>query len=83
VGVYRWLDKSTKTFDINNEWWCRKNTPHLGYVYPYDEPTRYNRTHGETEACAVYWRGSTSTQIVCLDDQLCSHEFPFVCEKCM
>jgi len=69
-------------FNDTSDWWCKKTTPHLGYVYPHDEPTRFIGDN-ETEACAVYQRGQTNTQVVCLDNQLCSKQFAFMCEKCM
>ncbi len=80
AGVYQWLDENVNSFNDKSDWWCRKNTLHLGYSYKYDEPTRF--TYNETEACVVYWRGTTNTQVVCLDDQLCRREFAFICEKC-
>ena len=82
VGTYRWLDRSIKSFSGKNNWWCKKSTFHLGYTYQYDEPTRYESKDGEREDCVLYWRGITKTQVVCLDDQLCSRLYPFVCEKC-
>jgi hypothetical protein len=82
VGVYQWLDKNAASFDSKSDWWCKKKTADLGYVYQYDEPTRYTDKNNETEACVVYWRGTTTTEVLCLDDQLCSQKFPFVCEKC-
>jgi hypothetical protein len=83
VNVYQWLDNNTNSFNDKSDWWCKKTTPNLGYTYKYNEPTRYTHSNNEIEACVVYWRGTTNTQVVCLDDQLCSQEFAFVCEKCM
>jgi hypothetical protein len=82
VGVYQWLDANAASFDSTSHWWCKKSTVDLGYAYQYDEPTRYTDKNNETEACVVYWRGTTTTEVLCLDDEFCSKEFPFVCEKC-
>ncbi|UJR14911.1 hypothetical protein I4U23_001895 [Adineta vaga] len=52
-----------------------------GYDYAYDEPTRFTNL-GELEACTAAWRGQTTTaEIVCLDDRVCSSNFAFICEK--
>ena len=83
VDTYQWLDQRIPSFNSKSDWWCRKSTPHLGYAYQYDKPTRYVHPSTEIEACVVYRRGMTATEVVCLDDQLCSLSFPFVCEKCM
>lgn len=80
-AVYEWLDPSLKLFNDKDPWWCKTNTPHMGYAYPYNEPTRWTK-NGEQEACAMYWRGDLNPQVVCLDDQLCSAQYEFVCELC-
>ncbi|CAF4377441.1 unnamed protein product [Rotaria sp. Silwood2] len=81
LGVYKWLDKSITPFNSNSDWWCKKSTPNLGYTYHYDEPTKLISPTKEVESCVNYWRGQPNTQVVCLDDQLCSRDYPFVCEK--
>ncbi|CAF2131276.1 unnamed protein product [Rotaria magnacalcarata] len=80
-GVYEWLDKSLPSFNDKYDLWCKKTTPNLGYVYGYDEPTKLIGSGSEMESCSMFWRGKTSIYVVCLDDQLCSKQYTFICEK--
>ncbi|CAF4175596.1 unnamed protein product [Rotaria socialis] len=80
-GVYEWLDKSLPSFNDKSDLWCKKTTANLGYVYVYDEPTKLIGDGSEVESCSGFWRGRTSVYVVCLDDQLCSRPYPFICEK--
>ncbi|CAF3712732.1 unnamed protein product [Rotaria sp. Silwood1] len=81
LGVYKWLDKSIAPFNSKSDWWCKKTTLNLGYPYHYDEPTRLISPTKEIESCVNYWRGQSNIQVVCLDDQLCSRDYPFVSES--
>ncbi|CAF3767796.1 unnamed protein product [Rotaria socialis] len=81
AGVYEWLDKSLPSFNDKSDLWCKKTTANLGYVYVYDEPTKLIGDGSEVESCSGFWRGRTSVYVVCLDDQLCSRPYPFICEK--
>jgi hypothetical protein len=82
TDLYQWLDLSVQNITSNSSWWCRKSTANLGYVYTYDEPTKFGNV-SEAELCVMYRRGQSVTPVVCLDDQPCIQSLAFVCEKCM
>ncbi|CAF1009217.1 unnamed protein product [Rotaria sordida] len=81
LGIYKWLDKSIAPFDSKSDWWCKKTTANLGYTYLYDEPTKLLSPTNEVESCINYWRSTPNSQVICLDDQHCSRNYGFVCEK--
>ncbi|UJR31779.1 hypothetical protein I4U23_019257 [Adineta vaga] len=80
LRLYTWEDRNIPSFDSNHSWWCKKNTPHLGYQHTYNEPTR-KIVGSEREQCILYRRGRTANLALCLDDIICTQLHPFVCER--
>jgi len=81
VGLYQWNDNSLPKFDSTHTWWCRMGIHGLGFHYPYQEPTR-RVYQNDAEKCVLFRRGIISSPMLCLDDEFCYHEYPFVCERC-
>lgn len=64
--MYQWLDEELYLFNNRSNWWCKNSR----------SPTN------EVESCVVLRKDMSMNQFVCLDDQLCSQTFGFICEKC-
>lgn len=81
MGSYQWGDTRLPKFDSTFRWWCTLGIHGLGFFYPYQEPTR-QKYQNDVEQCVLFRRGTTSTPMLCLDDDYCYHEYPFICERC-
>jgi len=67
--MYQWLDEDLHhLFNNQSDWWC-KNVKSKSAI-------------DETNACVILRKDTNSNPFVCLDDQLCSQKFGFICEKC-
>jgi hypothetical protein len=82
VGLYQWNDNTLPKFDSTNSRWCKIGT-YLGYYHADNEPTRRIFGNDDAEKCVLFRRGKTAISTLCLDDVVCRHEHPFVCERCM